>query len=112
MQQRINFIFVEDRGGNRTIRQPDIIDGIIDHLDRIFENQANITFEGWNGGDIKLGSVAESMGETARDPTFQRLLPLRFPWTFYGRPARCQGFASPRKNRAPLTPPRPSNKSY
>ena len=36
---------------------------------------------------------------------------LRFPGTFYGRSGRCQGFASPRQNRAPLTPPRPSNKS-
>jgi hypothetical protein len=29
-----------------------------------------------------------------------------------GRLGRCQGFASPRKNRAPLTPSQPSDKSY
>src|SRR5713101_1230587 len=33
---------------------------------------------------------------------------LRFPGTSYGSSERCQGFASPRKIRAPLTPSRPS----
>src|SRR5262249_24060570 len=32
--------------------------------------------------------------------------------TFYGSLGQCQGFAAPRKNRAPLTPPQPSTKSY
>jgi hypothetical protein len=36
---------------------------------------------------------------------------LRFPGTSYGSLGRCQGFASPRKNRAPLTPPQPSTNS-
>ena len=59
----------------------------------------------------KNGCVAESMGERG----YARLsgsCSLHFLLTFYGSSGRCQGFASPRKNRAPLTPPRASNKSY
>ena len=43
-------------------------------------------------------------------PSFSASSSLRFPGTFYGSSGRCQGFATPRKKRAPLTPPRPSNK--
>ena len=46
-----------------------------------------------------------------REHLFQRL-PFAFPRTFYGSLGQCQGFAAPRKNRAPLTPPQPSTKSY
>ncbi len=58
------------------------------------------------GGDL-LGASMKPEGPTPRHssvffPSLSR--------TFYGRPGRCQGFAPPRKNRAPLTPPRPSNK--
>jgi hypothetical protein len=44
-------------------------------------------------------------------PAFQPSSSLRFPTRFYGSSGRCQGFASPRKNRAPLIPPRPSNET-
>src|SRR5271157_5805698 len=43
-------------------------------------------------------------------PSFSASSSLRFPGTFYGSSGRCQGFAPPRKKRAPLTPPRASNK--
>src|SRR5262245_22106171 len=46
-----------------------------------------------------------------REHLFQRL-PFAFPRTFYGSLGQCQGFAAPRKNRPPLTPPQPSTKSY
>ncbi|MDF2975180.1 MAG: sensor hybrid histidine kinase [Microvirga sp.] len=58
------------------------------------------------------GSIAESVGDTGPAVRFSASSSLRFPSIFYGRPGRCQGSASPRKDCAPLTPPRPSNKSY
>ncbi len=72
--QRISFHFAEDRGGNRTIRQPNIVDGLIDDLNGIYKDQTNITFElGWTQ-DIKLDIhlidvVAEEKDAKTKVPT-------------------------------------------
>jgi hypothetical protein len=66
-RQKISFHFVEDRGGNRTTRQPDVVDGLIDLLNGIYEAQTNISFEGWSGGDIKLDTYLTDVVAEERD---------------------------------------------
>lgn len=51
---KISFHFVEDKVGDKTIRQPDIIDGLIDGLNDIYEFQTNLTFETSSFDDIKV----------------------------------------------------------
>jgi hypothetical protein len=51
----LTFHFVEDRGRNRTTRQPGILPGLVSDLDGIFEHQTAVTFETWEpGNELKL----------------------------------------------------------
>ncbi len=50
----INFFFVEDKGGEKTTRQPGIIDNLIDEMNNIIESQANVRFESGGFQNIKL----------------------------------------------------------
>ena len=51
---RISFHFVEDKGGNKTVHQPGIVDNLIDDLNNIYQSQTNIMFELWGAGELKL----------------------------------------------------------
>jgi hypothetical protein len=51
---RIGFHFVEDKAGDKTTRTPDIVEGLIDDLNGIYDRQTNITFRDGSGGDVKL----------------------------------------------------------
>jgi len=83
-RQTISFLFVEDQARDRTTRSPDIVDGLIDELNSIYENQTNITFESRGFADVKvdidLGDVvfkgwdAKTKAWTGEPITLQR------PW--------------------------------
>lgn len=49
------FHFVEDRGGNRTTRQPGILESLVNLLNGVFVDQTAVTFETWEtGNQIKV----------------------------------------------------------
>jgi hypothetical protein len=50
----ISFYFVEDKGGEKTTRQPAIIDNLITQINDIFESQANVVLESGGFQNIKL----------------------------------------------------------
>lgn len=70
----ISFHFVEDRGGNRTVRQPGIIDALIDDLNGIYDIQTSLSFQMYSFADIKLNThltdvVVEEKDEKTKSPT-------------------------------------------
>ncbi len=54
ISRTINFFFVEDKGGEKTTRRPNIVDGLIDAMNQIYEGQTNVRFESGGFQDIKL----------------------------------------------------------
>jgi hypothetical protein len=82
---RISFHFVEDKAGDRTIRQPDIVEGLIDELNSIYEDQTNIRFSEGSGGDVKLDLhlndvVTEEMVAKTKRLTGEALLLGKSAW--------------------------------
>jgi hypothetical protein len=83
-RQRVSFHFVEDKAGDKTTRQLDIVDGLIDELNSIYENQTNITFETGVFGDVKVDMDLDDVVLKGFDPkTKSRTgepITLQRPW--------------------------------
>jgi hypothetical protein len=64
------FHFVQNRGGNRTTRQPGILPDLVNELDGIFDNQAAVTFDTWESGhEVKVPfDIVDAVYE-GKDPT-------------------------------------------
>lgn len=60
---KIAFHFVEDKAGDKTNRQPDIVDDLIDELNKIYVNQTQIQFEKTRAVPVK---VNRNLGDVVR----------------------------------------------
>jgi hypothetical protein len=95
---RLSFHFVEDKLGNKTVRKPDIVDGLIDKLNNIYETQTNVRFEMFGvDGNSKVDAI---LGDVVRQETDGRSKQLTGETQIVGRDTWRQIFAKKRDRLA------------